>query len=280
MNIEIPYNFLILSAFTNILKYENKKVLKISNLEKFITEVLNTTKINYYLNKIMGDFADWHGEIVFLEDRDYLNKFFEKYGQYFQKDGDALKIAGQVNYNDTWHLAEQEIKEEQINNRFLEFLEDIDILKTLDITNIPNILKKALAMEKEIEKDYLKNTETEETMASYALKRILFLNNLNQCSEDIILCFLNVLVQMNDEDMFFPMDFEEFKNSSYYHGSESDIMDKMCNYFNKAIFNSKDLAQEKLLMMIEDVMSYKWSRNGRGRRSRRIPRSFRSYGAF
>lgn len=265
MKIEIPYNLLILSAFRNVLKYENKKDITLKILEDYINEVLKIVLSIYKIEEIVysAKCDKWEGNITFNKNDNYIRDFLKNYSSDFKLENDSLKLISDVDYEDLWQMMNKEMQKKNISNRFLTPLEDLRILEKLNIKKIPKIIEHFFNCESKIEKLYLTNKYDENLIGSFSLMRVMFLNNLGQYKEEIISSFLNVAVQIQNEqesaEEFFPVDFEAFKKSPYYvepTNLDEDNFTKMCSFFNKAIFGNFPLYYEKAVLMLEDVYEY------------------------
>ena len=78
MQIEVPFNYINLLAFLTLLKYENKRSIKIDTLQKYhqilLEEVIkdyNTKNATYY-----EEVDNWKGKInFFIDEQNNLNNF-------------------------------------------------------------------------------------------------------------------------------------------------------------------------------------------------------------
>lgn len=187
MNIEVPYDALILGALNNIIKYENRHGLKLEDLDNYLQNLLKLVLEVYNITK--GEafkLANWEGEITFNKDDDYIHEFLKKYGHICALEDNTLKIKETIKADDIYQILNQEIKENHVDGCFVASIEDLDLLKTLNIRKIPNLIAKMVKIEEEVEKAYFKEEYDESFLAFKALERIIFLNRLGLCQEDVI----------------------------------------------------------------------------------------------
>ncbi len=271
MVVKVPYNYLILQAFQNLIKYEERKEITVGRINNYLNAVLEETLSLYYHSRNKGESSDWQGEVKYSYDKDYLKKFLAKYdivsiidnynstSNPFNLNDNILKLKDSVTYEELENLINKVVIEEKVSNRFVLLSEHLPSLKTLGITKCLKIIDSFLNQEQEIEKFYYSNNIDDKLMAFYSFKRIMFLNNLNQKAEYTLLGYQNILCEMqieNEESTnFFPINWEKYVNSPWGKNDVDITYSKLKDSFHKAIFGKFPLFYEKSLMMMEDIIA-------------------------
>jgi len=139
MQIEVPFNYINLLAFITLLKYENKRGIKIDTLQKY-HQILLEEVIKDYNNKYTKYYQDvdnWKGKIdFFINEQNDLNDFLNEFSHLFYFDKDTIYLHDEICYEE---LIQQEIvmREEQcISNRFLLVSNNSRLLDLLNINKI------------------------------------------------------------------------------------------------------------------------------------------------
>ena len=159
MQIEVPFNYINLLAFLTLLKYENKRGIKIDTLQKYhqilLEEVIkdyNTKNVTYY-----GEFDNWKGKIIFfIDEQNNLNNFLNEFSHMFYIEDDTIYLYDEISYEE---LRQQEVemrKEQCISNRFALASNSNRLFDLLNINKIKSVIEKYIKIEQEIEKTYFK----------------------------------------------------------------------------------------------------------------------------
>ena len=262
MLVKVPYNCLILHALLNLIKYEGKRSISVPNLNNYINAILEKA-LSIYQNSdytYKTNIDDWHGNVKFVYDKDYLTKFITTYN-IVSLDNNIIVLKDNITYEYIEDLINEVMAKEKVSNRFLTPTEYLPFLKLLGIEKIPRVVANFLHQEQQIENFYYSSNHDDRIMALNSLKRIMFLNNLSQKEDYTLLAYQNVFCEMllsNDESInFFPVNYEKYINSPYGKDENGDIyhLSKLHDGFHKAIFGNFPLFYEKSLMMVEDVLA-------------------------
>lgn len=105
MNIEVPFYYIILLSFLTLLKYENRRTIKISDLKRYC--------------EILLEEDNWTKEPIFyVKDEDTLDRFLEEFSHLVHRDGDTLWLNDGVEFLDLYNEELKIRTEEHLSNRF------------------------------------------------------------------------------------------------------------------------------------------------------------------
>lgn len=103
MLVEVPFYYIILLSFLTLLKYENRRTIKISDLKRYCEILLEEVIDDYHKSNFYLEEDNWTKEPIFyVKDEDTLDGFLEEFSRLFHRDGDTL-----------W------LTEEHLSNRFI-----------------------------------------------------------------------------------------------------------------------------------------------------------------
>ena len=135
MIIDNYYNYITLTAFEQLYKYENKKSISVETLKLFRSELLKEV-LDIYKNgkdhNYLQERDQWQGEISFTEiDEDIaLKNFLEEYEEYFYLDNGIVYVYEEISFDDLSELVRQIRVREQVPNRF-DIIEDTKKLRDI-----------------------------------------------------------------------------------------------------------------------------------------------------
>lgn len=267
MPIEIPFNYINLLAFITLLKYENKRSIKINTLQKYhkilLEEVIkdyNNGNSTYYEdNNSCNDKID-----LFINEQNNLTDFLNQFSHLFYLEEDTICLYDEVSYEELIHEEITMRKEENISNRFFSVSENSSLFDLLNINKIKSVIEKYLKIEEEIEKTYSKLNYSDDDQVKQKLKKLLlmrgiFLNNISQNPDYVIDAFRLQSCRIYRLDSGYnynktPIDLELWKQSSYYDKDDiGDIDDRIYDIFQYAIFGKTSLVSKKTKEMLENL---------------------------
>lgn len=266
MNIEVPYNYLILQAFKNYKKYENNNALDIKVIDNYIKAILKEV-IDIYENRGEEDYEYaakvdmWTGKIKFitLDKNDYLIKFLDKYKAYFKKEGNLIIANDDIDFEGYYQLLNQEKITENISNRFYTPNEFSLPLKCLKIKKLEQFIQLYLQNEKKLEEGIMKGANNI-TLTKHILIRNSLLTTIDNLPAYTVDALRNLAynIKIQSEDVLMD-NYQYFINLDMWLSSDNcknnlnyDMDSRICNLFQYAIFGDGSLAEEKLLLMLED----------------------------
>ena len=256
MKENVFYNYINLSAFLNLLRFENVRNIKITDLKKYRNSFLE--KIGDDLgNEELGFFSDN------VNDSDALNSFLDKYKSVVYMKGDTLYLRDDVVEADLFILLSGH---KELVDKCYSPLFQYEILKSLDFCKITNALTELLNLEKEIEKGYKElNLNDKKQMMKLKKKlfmRTIFLCNLTNSSSDFIKTIKftssNLCFDVADfEYDIFPLSFDLWENEEFYNNDKDSMFDEVSDnlfwIYQYAIFGDDSLNAFKLWKVIDDV---------------------------
>lgn len=270
MQIEVPFNYINLLAFLTLLKYENKRGIKIDTLQKYhqilLEEVIkdyNTKNVTYY-----GEFDNWKGKInFFIDEQNNLNNFLNEFSHMFYIENDTIYLYDEISYEE---LIQQEVemrKEQCISNRFALASNSNRLFDLLNINKIKSVIEKYIKIEQEIEKTYFKlnhsdDNEIKQKLTKLLFMRAIFLINICQNTDHIIDAFRLESSRIHESDSSYeyskpPIDLELWKQSNYYDEDDiGDIDDRIYDIFQYAIFGKTSLVSGKTNEMLQNLYFY------------------------
>lgn len=267
MQIEVPFNYINLLAFITLLKYENKRGIKIDTLQKY-HQILLEEVIKDYNNKnatYYKDVDNWKGKInFFIDEQNNLNSFLNEFSHLFYIDEDTVYLHDEICYEE---LIQQEVemREEQcISNRFASASNSSRLFELLNINKIKSVIEKYIKIEQEIEKTYSKLNHNNDDELKQKLKKLLFmraifLTNICQNADHIIDAFRLESSRIHESDSSYeytknPIDLELWKQSNYYDEDDiGDIDDRIYDIFQYAIFGKTSLVSSKTDSMLQNL---------------------------
>lgn len=270
MQIEVPFNYINLLAFITLLKYENKRGIKINTLQKY-HQILLDEVIKDYNNKNViyyQDVDNWKGKIdFFVDEKNDLNNFLNEFSHLFYIDGDTIYLRDEICYEE---LIQQEIiiREKQcISNRFSSASNSSRLFDLLNINKIKSIIEMYIKIEQEIEKIYSQLNHSDDNEIKQKLTRLLFmraifLNNICQNTDYIIDAFRLESSRIYESDSSYeysknPINLELWKQSNYYNEDDIwDINDRIYDIFQYAIFGTTSLVSRKTNEMLQNLYFY------------------------
>lgn len=191
MIIDNYYNYITLTAFEHLYKYENKKSISVETLKLFRSELLKEV-LDIYKNgkdhNYLQERDQWQGEISFTEiDEDIALKIFlEEYEDYFYLDNGIVYVYEEVSFDDLSELVGQIRVREQVPNRF-DIIEDTKKLRDiLGISTFDKLINEYSKIEKKLQNLYYKLfTPDDSEKLRKKIKALLFLrfNFFNQLSK-------------------------------------------------------------------------------------------------
>lgn len=275
MQIEVPFNYINLLAFITLLKYENKRGIKINTLQKY-HQILLEEVIKDYNNKnaiYYNDVDNWKGTInFFINEQNNLNNFLNEFSHLFYIAEDTIYLHEEIGFEE---LMQQEIMmrtEQCISNRFLSVSDNSRLFDLLNINQIKSVIEKYIKIEQEIEKTYSKLNNNVDNVLKQKLTKLLFtraifLTNICQNADYIIDAFRLESYRIYELDSSYeyikaPIDLELWKQSNYYNEDDiGDIDDRIYDIFQYAIFGKTSLVSRKTNEMLQNLYFYEDKNN-------------------
>lgn len=259
METKVPYNYINLVCFLNLLKYENTRKISLSNLKKYRELVLKRVSEIFKSQNII---------FSRVNDLSSLYEFLNKYPEFvFLKDS-CLYLNDAVVEEDIIGELHKIQKEEGLDDRYDVILHQRYILNELGISKVFNSLVDYWNLEKKIEQEYMEFSFDREL--SYELKRdllarYLFLINFKNASKGLIEAIKNTSTSICfDEDDYdyddFPVSFENVDDNKHYLKDKDELFDDVSDslywIYQYAIFGDSSLASQKLWKDIDDIYMY------------------------
>lgn len=120
MNIEVPFYYIILLSFLTLLKCENRRTIKISDLKRYCEILLEEVIDDYHKSNFYLEEDNWTKEPIFyIKDEDTLDGFLEEFSHLVHRDGDTLWLNDGVEFLDLYNEELRIRTEEHLSNRFI-----------------------------------------------------------------------------------------------------------------------------------------------------------------
>ncbi len=269
MNLNYPYSYINLLAFSKLIKYGEKRSVKIDTLKKYHSIMLKEV-LNYLDSKIKSgkEIDDNQRKIkVVIHNSDNLPNFLEKYSNYFILEDNTLKLQEDATYYDIIIIANDLKKEQNIDDIFEICSSNLPLLECLKIDKVRKLLKKYLEVEEELETEYQRLSKKEnvgkikEEIKKLLLIRGLFYVNLNQKPLYVTETYAIEAEQKMGikyyEYQKFPIDLQRYEKSKYYispyEDPRADIDEKIYDIYQYAIFGDEKINHEKLCNTINSI---------------------------
>ncbi len=275
MIIDNYYNYITLTAFEHLYKYESKKSISVETLKLFRSELLKEV-LDIYKNgkghNYLQERDQWQGEISFTEiDEDIaLKNFLEEYEEYFYLDNDIVNVYEEVSFDDLSELVRQIRVKGQVSSRF-DIIECTKKLRDiLGISTIDKFINEYSKIEEKLQDLYYKLfTPDDSKELRKEIKALLFLrfNFFDQLSKmplyrvDAIRMAASNYRSENDTATYdkYPIDLPLWK--SQFEDSDdflSDIDARVYDITQYAIFGK---AKNVLYMskLNEDIDQFYWT---------------------
>lgn len=271
MQIEVPYDYINLLAFLNVMKYENNRSIKVKDLNNYRVALLDKVLEEYKDPDMtfMADEDQWKGEVTFsyVDEKKALRNFLHTYNHILYLDGDTIYLNDDVDYKILNHELIKLKREEEIGHRFGAASSRKDLLKVLGIKKIETFLKGFLKVEEETEVCYMdlfssKIKDSERIMKKNLLMRALLLNNLKNSESQYVDAFRLVAADLYyDKDSYeydiYPLSMDLWVNSEFYNSDKDELFnnidDRLYEIYQYAIFGDDSLSLQKLWDMIDNL---------------------------
>jgi len=268
MNIDIPFNYINLLAFTVLLKYENRREIKLNDLKKYRDSLLERVIAEYEnINHVFYlDEDKWEGDITFnyLDEEKEMKVFLEMYSDIFFLDGDILCLDKEVDYYQLYKKITEIKREENLSNRFESVSENVELLNILGVHQIQDLLNKYLKVEEEIENCYMQlysdkeGVSSEKKLSFNLLMRGVMLYNLKNYKPYVVDAFRLIAHDMYDKcddynyDVY-PIDLELYEDSEYCDEDNilCDMDVNLYDIYQYAIFGEHFLAIQNLSEILD-----------------------------
>ena len=229
MKINVPFEYTTLYTFYLILRFGDKRSIKIRNLFNSRKELLDQVLNDYYEGKCSNYNIenDWEGNIKFEEisNEEGLKELLNIYPEIFFQLDDEIVISDEIEMEDILIM----LKEfDMPTSRFNTASDSEKFYKSIGITKIFEDRKKyedfGYKLEKEIENAYMNNASSKK-LKLLLYKRFVFLFNVALNNKKYILEYHNI---PNDENKGIPIDdnFDFYLNSEYIKNNEEYPIDK------------------------------------------------------
>lgn len=270
MEIEIPFDYINILVFSILLKYENKRSIKIDTLAKYHHMLLKEVFKVYESGEVEfgGEADQWAGKIEFVAgENDNIDNFLSNYSHLFYRKGDLICLYDHVEYSELINK-EKEIRDDQnISHRFFAASSNDCLLDLLNVGKIRTVIEKYVDIERDIEKCYslLNQTNSSDENIRQLMKllftRALFFNNVCQNPRYVLDAFRLESWRVYQADSTFrysklPIDLDLWKDSEYYVDWENDIGDiddRIYDIFQYAIFGETSLIYKKMKEMLTNL---------------------------
>lgn len=260
METKVPYNYINLVAFLNLLRYENIRSITISNLIKYRGLVLQ---------QVIDDFKST--PIVFSEvdDNEELKQFLSKYSAFVYLENDTLYLKSSISEKDINEELSKIKKEWGFDDRYDAVLQQRQFLNELGISKVYDFLVDYWNFERKIEKEYMSlsfnGKDLNFDFKKNLLFRFIFLLNFRNASDELVEAIKNTSTSICfDEDDYdyddFPLCFDFWENEEYYVRDKDDLFDDVSDslfwIYQYAIFGEESLSAQKLWKDIDYIYMY------------------------
>ncbi len=248
---KIPYNYIGLLTFLNLLKYENVRSIKKEDFDKYRDLLVERVK------------SEWKNISFLPLDDDSFDDFLSSYSDIISVRDNVLFLDKEVSLKELesrlFHLQ----KEEDIDDIYDVFDYQRQLLNNLGISSIYNSLKYYWDLEKKIENIYVNgDSRIDPNLKKYLLCRGIFLINFRNASSELIDAIKNTSTSIGfEEDDYdyedFPIDFSFWEHSEYFSKSKDDLFDDVSDslfyIYQYAIFGDESLSAQKLWKDIDYI---------------------------
>lgn len=229
MMIDVPFTYTTLYVFHLILRFGDKRSIKIENLFNSRDELLKNVLEDYYSNNSSeyNEDNDWEDKIQFKEikEEQELDKMLKSYPEIFYEDDGKIFISDDISLDDIMIL----LKEFNMpTHRFYNASDSEKFYKSIEITEIFEYRKKykeyGYTLEKQIEEAYINNVSFDK-LKLLLYKRFIFLFKVGITNEQYVLEYLN-LPDESEQSILIDKDFDYYLNSEYIKNGEEYPIDK------------------------------------------------------
>jgi len=248
---KVPYNYIGLLTFLNILKYENVRKIKKIDFDRYrdllIERVKDETKLLEF----------------YPVEEDSFDSFLDKYSDIISFDGEVLYLDKDISLSEVEKKVAEIQKEEDIDDIFDVFDYQRQMLNILGISSIYNTLKQYWDLERKIEDIYMNlDKKIDPNLKKYLLWRGIFLINFKNASSSLIDAIKSTSTSIGfEEDDFdyedFPIDFTHFEYPDKYSKDKDDLFDDVSDslfwIYQYAIFGDESLSAQKLWKDIDYI---------------------------
>ena len=248
---KVPYNYIGLLTFLNILKYENVRKIKKIDFYRYrdllIERVKDETKLLEF----------------YPVEEDSFDSFLDKYSDIISFDGEVLYLDKDISLAEVEKKVAEVQKEEDIDDIFDVFDYQRQMLNILGISSIYNTLKQYWDLERKIEDIYMNlDKKIDPNLKKYLLWRGIFLINFKNAGSSLIDAIKSTSTSIGfEEDDFdyedFPIDFTHFEYPDKYFKDKDDLFDDVSDslfwIYQYAIFGDESLSAQKLWKDIDYI---------------------------
>ena len=271
MQIEVPYDYINLLAFLNVMKYENNRSIKVKDLNNYRVLLLDKVLEEYKNPDItfMAEEDRWEGEVTFsyVDEKKALRDFLNRYDYILYLDGDTIYLNDDVDYKSLNHEVIELKREEEIGHRFGAASYHKELLKVLGINKIETFLKRFLKVEEETEKCYMdlfssRSNFSNKIMKKNLLMRTILLNNLRNSQLQYVDAFRLVASDLYyDGDSYeydiYPLSMDLMEECGISEGDKDELFntvdDRLYEIYQYAIFGNESLSLQKVWEMIDNL---------------------------
>ena len=248
---KIPYNYIGLLTFLNLLKYENVRSIKKEDFDKYRDLLVERVK------------SEWKNISFLPLDDDSFDDFLSSYSDIISVRDNVLFLDKEVSLKELESRLSHLQKEEDIDDIYDVFDYQRQLLNNLGISSVYNSLKYYWDLEKKIETIYMNgDSKTDSNLKKYLLCRGIFLINFRNASSELIDAIKNTSTSIGfEEDDYdyedFPIDFSFWEHSEYFSKSKDDLFDDVSDnlfyIYQYAIFGDESLSAQKLWKDIDYI---------------------------
>ena len=248
---KIPYNYIGLLTFFNLLKYENLRSINKEDFDKYRDLLIERVK------------SEWKKLSFLPVEDDSFDDFLSEYSDIISYEDGILSLDSEVSLNELESRLSHLQKEEDIDDIFEVYDYQRQLLNILGFTSVYNVLKKYWNLEKKIEDIYMNlDREVDPNLKKYLLWRGIFLINFRNASSGVVDAIKNTSTSIGfEEDDYdyedFPIDFSFWENPEYFSKSKDDLFDDVSDslfyIYQYAIFGEESLGAQKLWKDIDYI---------------------------
>ena len=223
MIISSQYNYTIILAFECLLKFEGKRSLNITTIQK-------------YRQILLGEIRKNNDDILFekINEEEALKNFLDDYDDYFYCDNETVYLKDNITYKDISDLEIDCRKNDEVPDWFYIINDDNDLMDILGITSIEAIIKDYLKVEEKIENMYNKlytaedNDKLRKSIKQLLFVRFSFLGRIYQMPGYRVDAFRTAIMRYNWK--YEKMDFDVYPFDKELYLSDFDDDEDEFNY--------------------------------------------------
>lgn len=260
---EVPFEYLCFLALEKLLKYENKRKIKIEKLLKYISEIQKSFIKSFNNGEKATHEKGLKRNFKFksFDSDEKLNDLISDFDSLvYIDDNNNLCLYDDVDYDTLLGI----VYDFDVSSRFNLVALDDECRKILGIKEIMNTLKHYSLFERKLEEKYINlglNSNKEQAkkdIKSFLLLRGLFFNKIKNLSELELACYDDESTEFDNNETKdyeeYPVDKNMWYKSMYYDSRDDKELDEtVYDIFFYSLFSKNDLSALKLNKEISEI---------------------------